>query len=59
VLSVLIKHVTVLETLKRPKNVPKHNDLFDRMMVAKAESFMFLTYNSLIAYYDEPFIISV
>ena len=55
------KHVSVLETLKRPKDAPKHNDPFDRILVAqaKAEGIMFLTHDSLISYYDEPFIISV
>ena len=61
VLPVLNKHVSALETLKRPKDAPKHNDPFDRIMVAqaKAEGIMFLTHDSLIPYYDEPFIISV
>ncbi|MBO5032500.1 MAG: type II toxin-antitoxin system VapC family toxin [Lachnospiraceae bacterium] len=61
VLPILNKHVSALETLKRSENAPRHNDPFDRIMVAqaKAESFMFLTHDSLIPYYDEPFIISV
>ncbi len=61
VLPILNKHVSVLETLKRPKDAPKHNDPFDRILVAqaKAEGIMFLTHDSLISYYDEPFIISV
>lgn len=61
VLAILNKHVSALETLKRSENAPRHNDPFDRIMVAqaKAEGFMFLTHDSLIPYYDEPFIISV
>ena len=61
VLPILNKHVSALETLKRSENAPRHNDPFDRIMVAqaKAEGFMFLTHDSLIPYYDEPFIISV
>ena len=61
VLPVLNKHVSALETLKRPKDAPQHNDPFDRIMVAqaKAEGIMFLTHDSLIPYYNEPFIISV
>ncbi len=61
VLPVFNKHVSALETLKRPENAPQHNDPFDRIMVAqaKAENLMFLTHDSLIPYYDEPFIISV
>lgn len=61
VLPILNKHVSALETLKRHNDAPKHNDPFDRIMVAqaKAENLMFLTHDSLIPYYDELFIISV
>lgn len=61
VLPILNKHVSALETLKRQENAPKHNDPFDRIMVAqaKAEGMMFLTHDSLIPYYMESFIISV
>lgn len=55
------KHVMALETLQRPENAPRHNDPFGRIMVAqaKAEDLMFLTHDSLIPCYEEPFIISV
>lgn len=61
VLPVFNKHVSALETLKRSENAPRHNDPFDRIMVAqaKAENLMFLTHDSLIPYYEESFIISV
>lgn len=61
VLPVFNQHVSALETLKRPENAPKHNDPFDRILVAqaKAENLMFLTHDSLILYYGEPFIIPV
>lgn len=61
VLPILNKHVSALETLKRHNDAPKHNDPFDRIMIAqaKAESLMFLTHDSLIPYYNELFIISV
>ena len=54
-------HIFLLKTLSRPNDAPKHNDPFDRILVAqaKAEGIMFLTHDSLIPYYDEPFIISV
>lgn len=60
-LPILNSHVASLETLKRPQNAPRHNDPFDRIMVAqaKSENLMFLTHDSLIPYYNEPFIISV
>lgn len=61
VLPILNKHVSILETLKRPKDAPKHTDPFDRIMIAqaKSENLMFLTHDSLIPYYGESFIISV
>ena len=61
VLPILNDHVSYLETLHRPQNAPQHNDPFDRIMVAqaKAEKLMFLTHDSLIPYYKEPFIIPV
>lgn len=61
VLPVFNKHVSALETLRRPKDAPEHNDPFDRIMVAQAKSdnLMFLTHDSLIPYYQESFIISV
>ena len=61
VLPILNDHVSYLETLHRPQNAHKHNDPFDRIMVAqaKAEKLMFLTHDSLIPYYKEPFIIPV
>ncbi|MCM1258638.1 MAG: type II toxin-antitoxin system VapC family toxin [Roseburia sp.] len=61
VLPILNKHISALETLKRPEDAPKYNDPFDRIMVAqtKAERIMFLTHDSLLPYHGEPFIISV
>ncbi len=59
VLPILNKHVSALETLKWSENVPCHNTFSDRIMVAQAENFMFLTHDSLILYYDEPCMISV
>lgn len=58
-LPVLNQHSFVLETLKRPENAPRHNDPFDRIMLAqaKAEGMYFLTHDSLIPYYQEPFVI--
>lgn len=61
VLPILNKHVSALETLKRSENAPRHNDPFDKIMIAQAktEGLMFLTHDSLIPYYNEPFIIPV
>ena len=61
VLPILNEHVSALETLIRPENGSKHNDPFDKIMIAqaKAESLIFLTHDFLNSYYNEPFIISV
>lgn len=61
VLPIFNKHVSALETLRRPENAPRHNDPFDRIMVAQAkvENLKFLTHDSLVPYYEEPFIILV
>ena len=61
VLPILNKHVSSLETLKRLENAPRHNDPFDKIMIAQAktEGLMFLTHDSLIPDYNEPFIIPV
>ena len=55
------KHVYALETITRPENAPRHNDPFDRMLVAqaKAENMSFLTHDPLIPFYEEKCIISV
>ncbi len=61
VLPIFNKHVSALETLRCPENAPRHNDPFDRIMLAQAkvENLRFLTHDSLVPYYEEPFIISV
>lgn len=62
-LSIKEQHIAMLKTLKRKqgKDVPAHHDPFDRLLIcqAKAEEMEFLTHDSLIAYYNESFIISV
>ena len=54
-------HVKALETITRPASAPKHNDPFDRMLLAqaKAEGMRFVTHDSLIPYYDESCIFPV
>ena len=60
-INITEKHIFALDTLSRPENAPKHNDPFDRILVAqaKSENFLFLTHDSLIPYYEEKFIITV
>ena len=55
------KHVFALETIERPENAPRHNDPFDRMLVAqaKAENMSFVTHDAMIQYYEEKCIIGV
>lgn len=55
------RHVAALETLRRPGDAPRHNDPFDRIMVAqaKADNLLFVTHDALIAHYDEPCILPV
>ena len=55
VLSGFNKHVSALETLKRQKNAPKHNDPFDRLIMATAveENLALLTGDRNIKKYSE------
>ena len=50
-----------LKTLKREKNAPKHNDPFDRIMLAqsKEDDCKFITHDSLMPFYNEPCVINV
>lgn len=60
-LPIYNRHVVELETLVRPKNAPPHKDPFDRILLAqaKSEAMKFITHDTLIPYYNEPFVISV
>lgn len=60
-LSIKDEHVYALETLCRVADAPKHNDPFDRIMIAqaKAEDTMFITHDSLLPYYREECIVFV
>ena len=55
------KHIEAVATLKLPGDAPKHNDPFDRLLLAqaKAENLSFLTHDAKIPYYNERCIISV
>ncbi|MDE7477885.1 MAG: type II toxin-antitoxin system VapC family toxin [Lachnospiraceae bacterium] len=48
-------HIFCIKTLKQVENAPKHNDPFDRMLLAqaKAEGLKLITHDSLIPYYGE------
>ena len=55
------EHIFLLKTLTRPMEAPKHNDPFDRILLAQAkyEKLSFITHDSLIPYYGENCIMSV
>ena len=55
------KHVAALETLKRAKGAPAHQDPFDRMLIsqAKAENMVLLTHDSKLKHYKEKCIWTV
>lgn len=54
-------HIFKLKTLKRDENAPKHNDPFDRIMLAqsKEDGCKFITHDSLMPFYNEPCVINV
>lgn len=60
-LPVMDEHVYALAGLRRNDDAPRHKDPFDRIMLAqaKAENIMFVTHDSLMAYYLETCIVSV
>ncbi len=53
--------VFLLKTLSRSDGAPKHNDPFDRMLLAQAkyEDLKFLTHDSQFPYYGEKCVMSV
>ena len=54
-------HIFKLKTLKREKGAPKHNDPFDRIMLAQAkeDDYKFITHDLLMPFYNKPCIINV
>lgn len=60
-LSISDEHVYALETLSRKENAPKHNDPFDRIMIAQAkrEEMYFFTHDALLPFYNEKCIVFV
>ena len=60
-LPVKNEHVYALETLKRRPDSPRHNDPFDRIMLAqaKAENMYFLSHDTLLTDYQEKCLLNV
>lgn len=54
-------HIFLLKTLVRSKDAPKHNDPFDRMLLAQAkfENLKLFTHDSQFLYYGESCVMSV
>lgn len=54
-------HIFTLKTLVRQETAPKHNDPFDRMLLAQAkyERLKFITHDSMLPYYEEDCIVRV
>lgn len=60
-LDVLPEHIYQIKTLVRPSEATKHNDPFDRLMIAqaKAEDMCFVTHDHLLKDYNEPCVYTV
>ena len=55
------EHIFLIKTLERPATAPKHNDPFDRILLAQAkyENLKLVTHDSLLPYYSEDCIMYV
>lgn len=60
-LPIEAEHIFMIKTLVRPEDAPKHNDPFDRMLLAQAkyEDIKLMTHDSMIAFYGEKCVMSV
>ena len=60
-LDIRLPHIFALKELTRQEASPRHNDPFDRLLLAqaKAEGFRFVTHDSLIVGYNEPCIMAI
>lgn len=60
-LSIKVEHISEIKSLIRPADAPKHNDPFDRMLLAQAkyEGLKFFTHDLLIPYYRENCVLSI
>lgn len=54
-------HIYAVKTLSRPDTAPKHNDPFDRLLIAqaKSENLKFITHDGLLEAYNEPCIMKI
>lgn len=54
-LDIKVPHIFALKELKRAADAPRHNDPFDRLLIAQAkmENLKFMTHDSLLDGYNE------
>lgn len=50
------KHVSAAAAISKPDNTPRHNDPFDKLLIAQAktENLIFLTHDKNLIFYNEP-----
>ena len=60
-LDIRLPHIFALKELTRQEAAPRHNDPFDRLLLAQAktEGFRFMTHDRLIAGYNEPCVMTI
>ena len=60
-LDIRLPHIFALKDLMRSETAPRHNDPFDRLLLAqaKSEGLRFVTHDSLITGYNEPCVMTV
>ncbi len=60
-LPIEIEHIFKVKTLQRLNNAPKHNDPFDRILLAQAktEGMKLITHDSMLPYYGEECVLYV
>ena len=60
-LDIRLPHIFAVKGLTRQETAPRHNDPFDRLLLAqaKSEGFRFVTHDSLITGYNEPCVMAI
>lgn len=55
-LPITASNIFAAKTLNRPEGAPRHNDPFDRLLIAQAkdEGLSFVTHDAMLPYYGEP-----
>lgn len=60
-LSIENSHILTVDSLRRQEDAPKHNDPFDKMLIAqvKFESMVLITHDGLLSGYNEECVMKV